>query len=267
MTIEDFLVNTPPNKAEDVVCKTTTTEHQYTTTYTLELSPAKHYCTICEGVRTFNPDNHRGFYLERTQLRFIIYKCRDCTKFEKIYPVYLTLTAEKSANICKIGEQPAFGPPTPPKLISLIGPDKSIFLTGRRAENQGMGIGAYTYYRRVVENQKNRIISELIKAMKKISVDKTIINKFEDAKNEKQFSKAMGIVKDVFPKALLIEGHNPMTLLHDALSNGLHAKTDEECLELATSIRVVLGELASRIHELSKEDNEIKKAISSLFKK
>jgi hypothetical protein len=38
---------------------------------------------------------------------------------------------------------------------------------GRRAENQGMGIGAFAYYRRVVENQKNRIIAEIKRVAEK----------------------------------------------------------------------------------------------------
>jgi len=46
-------------------------------------------------------------------------------------------------------------------VITLIGPDREIFLRGRRAENQGLGIGAFAYYRRVVENQKGRIITQI----------------------------------------------------------------------------------------------------------
>jgi len=64
---------------------------------------------------------------------------------------------------------------------------------------------------------------------------------------ETQFSKAIETIKAAIPESLLIDGHNPLTLLHDALSEGLHAQTNEDCLELATSIRVVLTELAERI--------------------
>ena len=59
----------------------------------------------------------------------------------------------------------------------------------------------------------------------------------------------------------------PLTLLHPALSEGIHAKTDEECLELATSIRVVLIELAERIAAALKEEAELKSAVSRLIKK
>jgi hypothetical protein len=70
---------------------------------------------------------------------------------------------------------------------------------------------------------------------------------------------------DAIPEAILIDRHNPLTLLHSALSEGLHAQTDEECLELATSIRVVLTELADRISVALKEEAELKTAVNRLL--
>jgi hypothetical protein len=52
--------------------------------------------------------------------------------------------------------------------------------------------------------------------------------------------------------------------LHDAVSEGLQRKTDEECLELATSIRVVLTELAERISNALEDDQELKQALDRI---
>jgi hypothetical protein len=52
--------------------------------------------------------------------------------------------------------------------------------------------------------------------------------------------------------------------LHDAVGEGLQRKTDEECLELATSIRVVLTELAERISNALKDDQELKQALDGI---
>jgi (p)ppGpp synthase/HD superfamily hydrolase len=68
-----------------------------------------------------------------------------------------------------------------------------------------------------------------------------------------QFSKALASIKDAIPQALLLNGHNPLTMLHKALSTGLHEKTDEECLEIAHDVRVVLIELADRLGQLLKD--------------
>ena len=94
-----------------------------------------------------------------------------------------------------------------------------------------------------------------------------LISELEAAKNKNQFSKAVESIKHTIPQVLLIDGHNPLTLLHSALSEGLHAKTDEECLELATSIRVVLTELVERMSTALKDTAELKTAVSRIINK
>ena len=86
------------------------------------------------------------------------------------------------------------------------------------------------------------------------------------AKKETQFSKAVNAVKHGIPQALLLNGHNPLTLLHSALSEGMHAQTDEQCMELATSIRVVLTDLVERLGNALKDHAELNAAVSRLMK-
>jgi len=164
----------------------------------------------------------------------------------------------------KFGETPPFGPPTPARVISLIGPDKEYFLKGRRAENQGLGIGAFAYYRRVVENQKNRILEEVIRVSERIGAPHEVITDLRTAISETQFSKAMSSIKHGIPQILLINGYNPLTLLHSALSEGIHALSDGQCLERATSIRVVLTELAEHLSQALKDEAELNAAVTRL---
>jgi len=55
-------------------------------------------------------------------------------------------------------------------------------------------------------------------------------------------------------------------LLHRALSERLHAQTDEQCLELATSIRVVLTDLVERLANALKDEAELNVAVNRLLK-
>jgi hypothetical protein len=73
-----------------------------------------------------------------------------------------------------------------------------------------------------------------------------VLDKFDQAAQETQFNKAIRIVSAI-PQVLFIDGHNPFTLVHNALSEGLHEKTDEEGLQLSPSIRIILTELSERI--------------------
>lgn len=222
----------------------------------------------CNGIRFFRrttkdlPDipheNYHFFYLS--------YICSNCRRTEKVFSLAAQHEPGQEHGKCqKFGEQPQYGPPTPARLITLIGPDRELFLKGRRCENQGLGIGAFVYYRRVVEGQKNRILDEVIKVAKKVGAAEDQIKILEAAKVETQFSKAISNVKDALPQSLLVNGHNPLTLLHSALSDGLHLRSDQHCLEVASSIRIVLAELSERLAQALKDEAELNKALSRLL--
>jgi hypothetical protein len=60
--------------------------------------------------------------------------------------------------------------------------------------------------------------------------------------------------------------HNPLLLLHDAFSKGVHELSDEQCLQRAHAVRTILIALADRFTLIRAENEELKQAISSLFK-
>lgn len=128
-----------------------------------------------------------------------------------------------------------------------------------------MGIAAFAYYRRVIESRKDAIFDELLRVSKGIAAGADVIAGLEAAKKQVQFSSAVEAVKDAIPPALLISGHNPLTLLHSALSEGLHARTDEECLASATDLRIVMTEFVERMAQALKDDAELKSAVSRLL--
>jgi len=45
----------------------------------------------------------------------------------------------------------------------MLGDNRDLFMKGRRCESQSLGIGAFVYYRRVVENQRAAILGQIIK--------------------------------------------------------------------------------------------------------
>ena len=226
----------------------------------------------CNGMRFFRCNDvfsSTNTHLEQNVISYLYvsYYCCNCESTKKVYSLAAKLIEIKqSRGICyKFGEFPTFGSPISPKLIKLIGPDREIFLKGRNSENQGLGIGAFTYYRRVVENQKNRILEEIIKLSQKVGVPQDKIDTLHEAIKETQFSTALKMTKDVMPESLLIDGHSPILLLHRALSQGVHELTDEECLKRANTVRLVLGELSERLSAVLKDKAELKAAISTLM--
>lgn len=259
-----FLESQPPGQARKV---TGIAEERGDGSH-LVIPALQMYCgsVACDGVCFFDSET-TGAWLSHQEPRFqfLAYHCRHCMQTEKIFAVMVKPESSQSGEALKLGEYPGFGPHIPTKMFSLLGEDQELFHKGRRAESQGMGIGAFAYYRRVVENQKNRLIDEIIKVSRLLKAAPGIIDGLEAARKETQFHKAVQIVKEGIPEVLRISGHNPLTLLHTALSDGLHGKTDEECLVRATSIRLVLATLSERIVEALKDEAELNQAVSKLL--
>jgi hypothetical protein len=236
-----------------------------------QLPQIRLHCSLgeCDGIRLFFTESK--LYLnkhEPSRHLFVTYRCKNCGLTVKEYAIWAKATdVEGIGELYKFGEHPAFGPPLPSKLIALIRPEYDYFLKGRRAENQGLGIGAFAYYRRVIESQKVRIIDEIIKAAERLSATKDVLEELRQARAEDQFSKALATVKHAMPQGLLINGHNPLTLIHSALSDGLHDHSDEECLTRATNIRIVMVELAERLSTVLRDNAELDTAVARLVKK
>jgi hypothetical protein len=280
ITFAEFLESTPPGEFRKLTdLRLLRLVNNRIVGYTLQQPDITLHCPndICNGPRVFRhegSDQTIGAH-ERSTRVYVNYVCSNCRNTEKMFSLHASVEKPPSesdarfifediAGSCyKFGEYPPYGPPTPNRLLKLFGKDRSIFLKGRQCENHGLGIGAFVYYRRVVENHKNQILDEIIKVAKKVAPD--MVEALEAAKQEHQFSKALESVKNAIPQALLIDGHNPLTLLHSALSEGLHAQTDEECLELAHDVRLVLAELAERLAQALKDEIELNKAISRLM--
>jgi hypothetical protein len=112
-----------------------------------------------------------------------------------------------------------------------------------------------------------RIVGEIIRVAKRVGADATVIEGLEAAAQQTQFKRAVKEVNPAIPEQLLVCGENPLTLLHKALSEGLHAETDDKCLEFAQDIRLVLSELAEGVSTMLKDQNELQNAVNRLTSK
>ena len=262
--LEEYPIGTPQTVSEFYKKERT----QYVV-YNTKCTPTlRLYCDECKGMRNFDGDWIHSERIETNLPRddFLVYKCRDCDTYEKHFCLGLFSIDDKgNGNVFKIGEYPELYIKLPSNLQSLLGNDFASFIKGLKCEKQGLGIGAYIYYRRVVENQKNRLLGEIQKVLEKLSAQKEMIETIQKAILETQFSKAIDMVKDSLPESLLVDGHNPFKLLHKALSIGIHKLPDEECLQIAHNIRMVLIDLCERIKIALSEQKELKDSVSSLL--
>lgn len=237
--------------------------------WTLNQPPIQMYCysESCMGYRFFdlNSSNH-AHPATTVQYIFMTYKCRNCRRSPKTFALRaMSVEPGSPSVVIKMGEFPFYGSQLSPKLLAFLGADKDFFIQGHRAENCGFGIGAFSYYKKAVENQKANLIREIGKIAKQMGAGEDALQKFAQAENEPQFGQATAEIRNLIPQSLLIHGQNPLNLLYSALSEGVHAQNDAECLEVATSIRVILTEMAERLTSALQDNGELSSAVNRLL--
>jgi len=268
LTFAEFLASKPPN-VQAYVTELFKLSTRSPSSASLAGPEIKLHCDRegCEGERRFACTGGSYSFDGSADSRFLYYACKDCGKSQKIFSLAIIRDKQtKSGWVSKFGEIPPFGAHTPRRVFDLIGEEyRELFLQGRRAENRGLGIGAYAYYRRIVEHQKGKFIDEIRKVAEKLGASAETIKTFQEARNEKQFKNAIENIKLAIPPSLFTDGRNPLLLLHDALSDGIHEYTDAQCLEFATTIRLILTDLSEKISMALKEKAELKQAVEKLL--
>jgi len=206
-------------------------------------------CPICESNQTFILKNeywenydHSNYPVEGIVFR-MVYLCVHCQEFERVFYVKVD---ENKKWLMKVGQYPAWDIKGDVNIEKLLGEHSGYYRKGLICESQGYGIGAYGYYRRIVEEIIDKLLDEIAELLSEEELaryqDALVKTKITIVTQEK-----IDLVKDLLPPILRPEGMNPLSALHSALSEGLHAGTDEECLEYAESCREILVFLVNQV--------------------
>jgi hypothetical protein len=124
---------------------------------------------------------------------------------------------------------------------------------GLVSESQGYGIGVFGYYRRIVKE----IIDDLLEGVPDLMSGEEreqYLEALEKTKKTTIAQEKIDLVKDLLSPILRPGGMNPLSVLHDTLSEGLHKESDERCMELAAEVRETLVLLVNQI-EVTKESS------------
>ena len=262
VTTQEFFIDKPPG-IECVLSDISIESQPYYTEINFPNFFYKCATVECKGETVFTQIDS----VRKEQYQFAQFKCKNCEAFSKTFALRIS-QVEKILTFEKLGESPPFGEKLPNKFLRLFNKENQVLLLkGRQCESQNFGIGAFTYYRRVVENQKNEIIDLLIRTIQNTSEDEDIIRKLNGAKTEIQYLKAINSIASFLPTSFFIKGHNPFKILHIWLSFDIHNSNDEEALTNAHHIRLLLTQLVQKMAELNKEDKELNEAITGAMKK
>lgn len=127
----EFLESIPPSTLTDISILTETTPRIHSDdVYTLLTPEIQLHCSddSCNGTRFFRCRTSRpSVQNDGFSFLYLTYICSNCRKTEKTFSLAVRRDETTDAGRCyKFGELPGYGPPTPAKLIKLIGPDRDL---------------------------------------------------------------------------------------------------------------------------------------------
>ena len=232
--------------------------------------PINMHCSLCESNQTFNmtnafqDDGFEEWVLEAPDRVFHLkYICQSCKTFDRRFFIYVN----KEMDTCyKVGQYPEWEIKMDKNLEEIIGKHSKTFRKGLVCEAQGYGIGAFSYYRRITEE----IIDELLDSIVDLIDEKDkeeYMSALQQTKQTRVTQDKINIVKDLLPLILKPNGVNPLGVLHSELSEGLHAETDEDCLEVANHIKSILTFLINQIIRTKEQNREFSESMKSLLNK
>jgi len=167
----------------------------------------------------------------RSKVLRIIYACADCR--DGLH--YLVRFGNAVAT--KVGQFPAPRPIISRELERALGESASLYRKASACEAEGFGVGAFAYYRAVVE----RLVESLGSAKRAGLTESECVQFSTDWQAaERDGSKRIQLVYDTLPDSLREGVSNPLDYLYSSLSAGLHGGDDEACMREAEGLRELL---------------------------
>jgi hypothetical protein len=274
LTLKVFLEEGSPGREVEVTADVSP-DFSTNTYYELTYPSLWLYCDSaeCEGFRNF--DTQKDLKLDAivkpsatSNVVFVMYRCRHCTVTRRTFALRIASKGggAELLKVMKFGEHPPAIGPTPRALQKLLGNHWELYIQARRSEINGLGIGAFVYYRRAIEHVWGSVLDRLIEVAR-MDDSKDRLNLLNEAKNTREFTRSIATAKEAIPASLYVDNHNPFQALYDACGDGVHEYTDEECLDRSRVMRLVLGRFAERAHAVLSEDREFREALGSMASK
>lgn len=231
--------------------------------------PINMKCSVCDSMQTFNMINsyselfHYSNYPANNTLVRLDYLCQSCKSFHRQFNIYINETLDA---VYKVGQYPEWEIKLDKNLEKTLGKHASTFRKGLVCESQGYGIGAFAYYRRITE----QIIDELLDSINDL-IDEANKEKYkialEQTKKTRVTQEKIDLVKDLLPSILRPNNMNPLGILHSELSEGLHAETDENCLEIAAHVREILTFLVNQVIQSKASASKFTDSMKAILEK
>lgn len=141
----------------------------------------------------------------------------------------------KRCKLIKVGQWPAWSPRISNRLLKNLGSNARLFKRGIACLQEGLGLGAAAYFRRVIEEEVNALL-DLVERAAKLDGDQAALDNLADARRSQAAADRLQIAVQKVPLSLRPGNSNPLAVLYGALSGAVHQESEEQALNTAKGL-------------------------------
>jgi len=226
------------------------------------------HCGICGKMKPFHDLRFRGTGLNALKgvengSTYYEFTCVTCRKSQVIILVQQTIDDQQIC-IQKYGELPRKKLPRDKNLQKFFENDLDCFEKAVVCEANGYGIAAFSYLRRIVENNIGALLSLIEEEVKATGDSVDLLQALAQLKAVSPMSDKIKVANNALPNYLRPNGLNPLGTLYRVLSEGVHSLSDDKCLQRAITIRETLAFLVAELSARKSNRARFKKGIDSV---
>ena len=236
-------------------------------TFKMIAQPPKLFSAVAARFGEGNPYTDRFDFMDDSgQYNYFQHysaQCQHCLKFSIHYLIYIRSNSDGNIHFRKVGQYPPFEITPDQELLKYLSEeDNDHYRKALICLSQNYGMGAFTYLRRIVQNEIEKIVVDLSQIDRPESEKiKELISTYQ---KDHQMEKLISGIGPYMPSSFNVLNDNPVKFLYSQLSGGIHEFSEDECSDRADSINTVLIFVIKRLNE---ENSELKRVRAALKKK
>ncbi|QKY07983.1 hypothetical protein [Janthinobacterium lividum] len=245
-------------------------EYKGTIRTSLKIREIDAYCEVCEQRRPFQ-EFHVGssgsgggmVQMLKSGISYFKFSCVSCRKSYREYYIEQIIEGE-CISFQKFGERPRAKLVRNRVLQKFLKDDLENYEKAIICLSHEYGVAAFAYFRRVVENNVNKLLELVEQDAQSSGGDQSMVDAINELKKNTPMSERIKIANRALPLYLQPDGLNPLGRLYQLLSEGVHSLTDEECLAKAKAASECLTFLISELASRKEHRTQFKSLVGSL---
>jgi hypothetical protein len=209
---------------------------QWSTPQTVSLE-----CSLCGRETSWGTDGS-DYVGNIGYFNLYVYTCHLCSQRKNYYVLYRV-----DKGVMKIGQFPSQSINVPASIEQRLGGSAIFYRRALTSRNQGFGLAAVAYFRRVIEDKTNELVDVVADSAESMGLSAEEVANIRAAKSEKRYEDKLKFAAQAIPSLMKPDGANPLQALYELLSGGLHTQTEEECLQIADDVLEIFDYLFNRL--------------------